>query len=408
MLSLLKDKYVYLFVGVLFFRFSKLFPESITYWGFIILLFLLYFFFMNERNKLKPIYKKSILFYSVPYIIGFVYSIPNFLLNDNSINYLMRGASNMLSLVAVILFCLGLASKYKEKCTDFLFVSASISYVLMTLSGISQFGIIYILQMAMNVSEERFEWSDESGLFDEIFELHEFGLAMPLIALYYFWSNKKWKDKLVPIIISLLISLLCAKRIAIAGFVVVSFISVLMYLKTLQRVINRTFSFILMFVVFGYLYFLYSGLYLELARDFDIDMKGRDSFYSFFISKSDYTLTYLGYGMGYVNRYLQDYSPFGPIMGLHNDILRIYVELGMVGSFIFYYLMFVKNYFVHSSIDIRYGTYFCLCTLYCVFTYFTDNTIYYYIIQMANALVPFSTYLSFSHPLKNNILKVNL
>ena len=384
------DRNFYIFTLLLIFHFSTFIPQNLQYYGFLVGTWIFSFYLFRTSNNLNSIsiIKENIAVYTFPYLFAIAYTTFLILINQSEMSYLIRGLSITMKIISLALVSYALIMKYKTKTIDLLFVSFTVAYFVLTFEGVLHYGPLYILQSALNLSESRFEWSVEGSEFDHIFEVHEFGLVAPLIALYYLMSDCKWQKKIIYTSISLLIALICVKRIAIAALVCCFFVFLLCSFSIIKQLVIKFGGYIFIAVSYLFLIFIYSRQYEYYSMHFNIDMKGRDVFFHYFTRMIDFSPSFLGNGFDYVSRYLQEVNPFNGIMGVHNDILRLYIDLGYGALFVFLYLMFEYNRKVHMKIGDNAVFPFIICSLYCFITYFSDNTISYGLIQMTNALIP--------------------
>lgn len=404
MKTLLKDKSLYIFTFILVFgNLTTVLPANIRFYGYLLILLLFSIYLMKNNHVKHKALSHSMRYMFYPWLFAPIYTFILLLIGKTELEYFIGGMSDILKLLLIFWTGYELLFKYQERILNFLFLSFSFAYVILTINGFVQFGPLYILLMAFNLSEERFGWSVEGEAFDKIFEVHEFGLAFPLIALAYLWKSGDWKQKFFPIIISLLFSLICAKRIAIGAFLVVAVLSyILSHLPLIKRMFVKCGGLLFIVIIFSFLFFIYNGVYEIYAEQYDVDLKGRDIFYNYFISRSSFSFDYLGDGFGYIRKYLANKDPFNGIMGIHNDILRIYIELGAVGTFIFFSLMFGFNIRKHKIINNECSYYYILTSLYCLVTYFSDNTIAYSLIQFCNMILPYYLFLNKNPNSKDN------
>ena len=191
MKELLKDKNVYLFVSLLFLDNCRgIFTPSVQYYGYLIGLIIFSFCLIRERDTIIwPSYK----YMFTPWIFALAYSFLLVLLGNSDLSLFTHGCSEALKISVLFICGFAILSKYKLKALDFMFLSFSLAYLLLTANGFYEFGLSYVVAMALNVSETRFEWSYEGSAFDKIFEVHEFGLALPLVALAYMWKTDSIK-----------------------------------------------------------------------------------------------------------------------------------------------------------------------------------------------------------------------
>lgn len=393
MVKLFRDKYLYLFTFILFIGYSNAVSAAVNYYGFIMSLLCFSLFILNKYQLKNFKVINCFIISSVPFLFAIVYSIFLIWINECNSQYLIRGLSFGFKICFLLISAYAIVSKYRSKSCDFLFVSFSLSYFFITLEGLVKYGFSYLVMMALDLSYSRFvEWNESGSAFNRIFEVHDFGLTMPLIALYYIWTPRSWKEKLWPMLISFFIALLSAKRIALGAVLVVFLVYLLTNSMNLRRFVNKSFGILFVLLSYIYLLIIYNGSFFKLADKFDMGLMGRDRLYQYFINKSHLGIDYLGHGFGYISKHLEIANPLSGIMGVHNDILRIYVELGMIGSLIFWILSFYVNFNVKMKLSKDVSYVYILCSLYALITYFTDNTITYGLVQMSLAVIPIALF----------------
>ena len=125
---------------------------------------------------------------------------------------------------------------------------------------------------------------------------------------------------------------------------------------------------------------LYDGWLFELLNSSGINMMGRTIYWRHIVNLTEFDFTYLGNGVNWTYQWLADNLYYlGGAGALHNDILKMYVEIGFVGFFawLYFYLWAIPSF-----IQRRYG--YRALKAYAVFTtmifaiYATDNIDTYY------------------------------
>ena len=77
----------------------------------------------------------------------------------------------------------------------------------------------------------------------------------------------------------------------------------------------------------------------ELCYVYDIDLMFRDKLWPAFSNYYDFSINFYGQGWDFITKFLQENNQriFGNnIGGLHNDILKIYIDFGFIGSIIYW------------------------------------------------------------------------
>ena len=92
----------------------------------------------------------------------------------------------------------------------------------------------------------------------------------------------------------------------------------------------------------GYIWLICSGTFEFLCKGFGIDTSGRVKTYTKIIEWIENPVHYLGKGLGVVEILLEQWK-IKSFANLHNDLLKFYIELGIVGLAV-YLLSFVITY----------------------------------------------------------------
>ena len=137
------------------------------------------------------------------------------------------------------------------------------------------------------------------------------------------------------------------------------------------------------FAIYTYIYLIHSGIMEAVCWGANINTNGRVEMYGKMASEAEFSLGYLGRGIGIVEQLLEYYN-VSTYVNLHNDLLKFYIELGFMGMF-FYLLSYGVMFFLINN---RFGksqmSYFFAISAYTVMLFATDNTSIYmiYLIPM--------------------------
>ena len=178
------------------------------------------------------------------------------------------------------------------------------------------------------------------------------------------------------------------KRIAVAAVLcalLVSWILKAMPEKGARQVI-RILGYVLIAVAILYIAAVKFGLYEAVVEYFGIDTKGRVELNHYIDSYYSFSPLFGGEGLGFVSRFFgtEEMLRRTPAGALHNDFLRMYVEIGFCGYLIWLWLFlgYRFRYFCKKCCFDVVLIAFATC-LYCYVTYLTDNTYYYFYTNMA-------------------------
>lgn len=216
------------------------------------------------------------------------------------------------------------------------------------------------------------------------FEHYSWTFLSAFFLVYYtfFVSDEELKYRWVYQTVSIVMFILGFKRILLAAVIVVAIILVatnrvqtkngIVLLRSILVIIGL--GCILM--VWG----LYNGWLFDLLASSGINMMGRTIYWRHIINMTSFNIAYLGNGVNWTYQWLSNNLYYlGGAGALHNDILKMYVEIGFPGFLVWLYLFL---WAIPSFIQKRYG--FRALKAYAVFTammfiiYATDNVDTYY------------------------------
>ncbi len=219
-------------------------------------------------------------------------------------------------------------------------------------------------------------------------EIHDLTFAIGLCLLYFLLKSGKVPRRVPCIAVALIFFTTGLKRIAVAAVLcalLVSWILKAMPEKGARQVI-RILGYVLIAVAILYIAAVKFGLYEAVVEYFGIDTKGRVELNHYIDSYYSFSPLFGGEGLGFVSRFFgtEEMLRRTPAGALHNDFLRMYVEIGFCGYLIWLWLFlgYRFRYFCKKCCFDVVLIAFATC-LYCYVTYLTDNTYYYFYTNMA-------------------------
>lgn len=250
----------------------------------------------------------------------------------------------------------------------------------------------------------------------ESLEIHELTFLFGIFAVYYLFfaprdNKKEIKRNIIFSILSIFFLLVGMKRImlgAIAMVFVYYFIVKRVKRKLAVFVTTGVFLFVFFFV---YLYVVRNGIVTYILDTLGIDMMGRDYVWSLVNSYYRISPDFFGLGFEAVDKIVQYFFSQGILdeaYPFHNDILKVFVELGFPGfcfwagvQYIAFPIFFTKK-FGEQTAFLYMGL---LLTM--TITYLTDNTAFYFWCTMGLRLIPLAYGVSLGKkPKKDNEKKV--
>lgn len=231
----------------------------------------------------------------------------------------------------------------------------------------------------------------------ERLEIHEITFVEGMLVLYYLFfapraSRRQRRRNWVLAVYAAFFVLAGMKRILIPALILAAG-----YIWLVRRsknagtwVILTGIAWVVLFWV--YLYLVHGGYVSLLLNKLGINMMGRD--YIWKLAKNYYSLspTYMGLGFEAVDAMVQRFYQLGLIdvaYPLHNDILKVFVELGFPGLVFWTAFLYILLPVYWTR---RYGAQAGLLYIALMnpmsMTYLTDNTAFYFWCTMALRMIP--------------------
>lgn len=228
-------------------------------------------------------------------------------------------------------------------------------------------------------------------------EIHDLTFMFGQLILYYavFAPHKTAKENRRRWLLLLSCSFfffIGMKRIAIPAVILFIFIGLFFRKRKNLRPFLLLWGIAWIVFFLFYLYIVHSGIFSQLLNAFGIDMMGRDHFWMMANDYYDLSPFYMGKGFEYVDTIVTNWYHAGLInhpYPFHNDILKVFVELGCPGFFLWSGIQYVLYplFWLHYSDEQTALLYMCVLS-YMTMTYLTDNTAFYFWSTMALRLLP--------------------
>lgn len=233
-------------------------------------------------------------------------------------------------------------------------------------------------------------FGNETGDAIRELELHDPNFAIGLLLIFFVAYRREQKKSWLCFAVTLLFFLTGLKRIAVAGIVLACLISLLADRIGEKRIRGFLYTIVFVLCAVGVLYpiIIRSGLFEKFMEIAKIDSLGRVEMYNYIEGVYEVGFQYLGQGLGYVSRMMGSLSEeiqeamlsYGYAAGeLHNDILRILIDIGFTGFLIWLFMFTVNRLRMLLKYEnMKTAVVFVAAMVYLFITYMTDNTYYYY------------------------------
>ena len=227
-------------------------------------------------------------------------------------------------------------------------------------------------------------------------EVHDltfsFGPYAVLLGLYMEPKKLRWWLACAAVCFYMLVGL---KRIEIGAIVIA--VAMCYALKRMQdntvKKLGNIFCVATLILSFAYIVAIHEGLF-DTLESMGMDTKGRDMLYRYVARQYSISPTFLGRGLGFSSTAWDLTGLIGPEWrgvhqdAYHNEFVRMYVEVGFFGYivwFIFYLPVRLSYMWKHGGK--RAGILTLAFSIYCMITYATDNTLYYYFINLSTFIL---------------------
>ena len=309
-------------------------------WGAMIGLFLLAIFLPKGRYDCQFTPKEIKLFCTI-FFICILQSVFFVIFEGMNLKYLSRGLSTSLTMIFLIFFCSKLYRIYKEESFIIVFDGLVLSYSINVIYALTIFGFGPVVNSVFSIFSGGVESAGSET--DVILEKsHAILLIMPFLCdlfLLKYFSNKD-KTYLRRMLIALVISLLAYKRIAIGAALLI--LIIVLFKKIYNKCTIIISGVIIISLLLLYVFLIKTGTIYMLAAQHDVDLAYRDVIWQAFDKYFPFSWDFGGYGWDFITKFLHENNMklFGNhIGGIHNDILKIYIDLGFIGT-VFYFAYF--------------------------------------------------------------------
>jgi O-antigen ligase len=369
----------------------------------------LYALWSGNFKNFKALSRFGILFSIV--IIGMIFcSLFIWILDLQSFAYIFKGVSKISYQLLNIAIVCSAVYLFEEKAAKYTFIGiASANFAIIGL-GAATTGISgAINDMIANITSFGDNDVITNSTFIRAIEIHDITFVMGVFFLYFVFYCPREKYRYVYAGIALFLFFAGLKRIAFLSLflgILFAVICKLFSAKNQRRILVITALIIVAFCYF-YIYIIQKGIFTQFLMDHDIELNGREKIYDYISNFYEVKPSYRGKGYEFCVQLLKSMKGTREevvnITAVHNDILKMYVEMGFWG-FLFWilaYYIFQTHWYITRCGE-KVAICFMAINVYMLITYMTDNTMFYYWSSMVIRLIPLSF---FFDPVKEPPLK---
>ena len=367
-------------------------PKAIVL-GAIVCAFM-YFLVSADFGKLR----KAMSFFPIfllPIAVYIVISMYIWITDFSQVASISRAWEKILFQTITIIYAVFMCYLLEERAVNYLFFSMCAVNTAIMLLEMPKYGIAESITSVVTCIVT---FGEAEG-FVRALEIHDITFLFGQFFVYYMmFAPKSLKSekriRRCGIIFSLFFILLGLKRGTLPAVIIVCiYVKLLRLFKKPEKLIMATgISMALFFYV--YLYLTRSGLLVAFLESHGVDMMGRDVLWS--LPNKYYELSPFWKGLGFesvtelVNQWYQE-GLINRAYPLHNDILKIFIELGAPGFTLcagIHYIQF-PAYWIKRH-DTQTGMLYMAILMYMTASYLTDNTAFYFWCSIGLRLIPMS------------------
>ena len=230
------------------------------------------------------------------------------------------------------------------------------------------------------------------GIAANYFELSELVLAIGYVFVYYVITRKGLQVKEISIMLTIFIMMILGvKRISVLGaLVAILFYKVaekLSYIKKIRLLKICTIS--ALFLCFLYVFMIFDNRLFTILGNYGINAMGREYYFTDVIKYGYFGIGYLGIGRNAVAKLLTGELSYLRVGGVHCDLLKIYMEIGMIGFLVWlWYYLYKMTHIYLRKWGIQAALMYFTLNIYTFILYVSDNVEIYTAYQILSIVIP--------------------
>ena len=342
--------------------------------------------------------KKAMGFFPIFLLLIAVYSLISMYIwvtDFSQSSSISRAGQKILFQTITIIYAVFMCYLFEEKAVHYLFFSLCTANAAIMLLEMPKYGF---MESVASVVTCIVTFGRAEG-FVRALEIHDITFLFGQFFIYYMMfapggTKAEKRMKRWGVILSAFFMLVGLKRSTLPAVLLVCvYVKLLRLLRKPRKIILATGIGLFLFF-YLYLYLTRSGILVAFLESLGIDMMGRDVLWS--LPNDYYRLSPLWKGLGFegvtdlVNMWYRE-GLINRAYPLHNDILKIFIELGALG----FTLWAGINYIVYPDYwmkkhNTETGLLYMAILAYMTVTYLTDNTAFYFWSSIGLKLIPMS------------------
>lgn len=359
-----------------------------------------FFCFLSEWDTSVITVVKDSAVHFLPYALSLLISIIIWIMRRPGLTTMTRGGFSIVYIFIALLLALSYVIVFGRNSIYVLLCSMVAGYLIIIYRyGIQSGGLAAYVSNYIN---QLITFTSADDLYGQV-EDADMQFAFGCLLIYFCLDNREHiVRRLICLLICLFFFTVGLKRIAVIGVAAGLLIAFAFGKKDSKYDLYavRFMSLVIMAGLAAYIIIGKLNLLETIYNYYNINTMGRTDFMQFIDRYYYLSPSFTGYGLGYINRLMEVLYNSGRLYGamLHNDILRLYIELGFWGFVVWLitYWFWRFDYFIRRRS--KHVFRMVLATvIYLTTTFLTDNTVIYFNINFA----AFVVMLAAEYPLKN-------
>ncbi len=356
-------------------------PVSVKYYiNLIIAFWAVAAFFINPRFKEMTFCFKNYIVYALPFLLIWMWSVGIWISDFQTLDYIIRGSKNIIYMFTNIAYVCAAYYLFGNRAVYYTFYSMLIANIVVVFQAGMSWGFGRLLSEYIKLLTS---FATVTGDAIGSLELHGIVHGWGLFFVYFLMNRKKpLKKRIFYILASFLFFTVAFKRIGIIGAMLALAFGVL-YNRISdggRRVLTAVTAIAITLTAFTYIVTIKTGAFETLSQELGINLMGRDKILEAYDEYYEISPAFTGHGIRFVFNHGQT---TGGYASLHNVFVEHYIELGFIGWFVWIiYDTFFRVRYFEKNYGGRAAAFLYASVIYTFMTYATDNTYFYFTINV--------------------------
>ncbi len=337
-------------------------------------------FFISPRFKEMTFCFKTFIIYALPFLFFWMWSVGIWVSDFQTVDYIIRGSKNVIYMFTNIAYVCAAYYLFGHKAIYYTFYAMFIANIIVFFEAGLNWGFGRLLSEYITLVTS---FANVTGEAIGSLEIHGMVHGWGLFLIYFImnWEKPSWKHILY-ILTAFFFFTLAFKRIGIIG-AAMALVLGMIYRRIGdggRRGMTTLTAVIITVVAFAYIVAIKTGTFEILSQEYGINLMGRDEILEAYDEYYEISPAFAGHGIRFVFNHGQT---TGGYSSLHNVFVEHYIELGFIGWFVW---MIYDTFFRLKYFERNYGTrsavFLYASTIFIFMTYATDNTYFYFVINV--------------------------